>query len=94
MEAPAAAPSGSAPPVPSLGNIERDVPYVTDSSPLQALDIYYPEEAASAPWPVMIYVHGGAWKAGDKARVDFKDDVFTQAGLDLNALHGVVSLDT
>jgi len=43
-----------------------------------ALDVYSFEGAESAP--VMVYVHGGAWVAGDKSRVHEKDDFFVDAG--------------
>ena len=65
---------------PAAGNVEQDVPYAEGENPAQRLDIYYPPESAPAPWPVMIFVHGGGWTRGDKRRVDFKDDVFTQNG--------------
>jgi acetyl esterase/lipase len=29
------------------------------------MDVYFPE--AGGPWPVLVYVHGGAWMHGDKA---------------------------
>jgi acetyl esterase/lipase len=29
------------------------------------MDVYFPE--AGGPWPVLVYVHGGAWRRGDKA---------------------------
>lgn len=57
-----------------------DVPYVTDGSPSQTLDVYQAEGAEDSALPVMIFVHGGAWAIGDKSRVDFKDDVFVQSG--------------
>lgn len=46
-----------------------DLPYGGDS-PFQKLDIYLPSEAEARgkgrPLPVIIYVHGGAWKMCDK----------------------------
>jgi len=43
-----------------------------------SLDVYTFEEARDAP--VMVYVHGGAWIAGDKSRVHEKDDFFLDRG--------------
>lgn len=48
-------------------NIARkwlDVPYA-DQSPAQKLDIYLPEEG-EGPFPVIVAIHGGAFKFGDK----------------------------
>ncbi len=61
-------------------NLEtQDVSYSQMGHESQTLDIYLPENSGE-PAPVMIYVHGGAWAIGDKARVHLKDDVFNQAG--------------
>ncbi|HVS40336.1 MAG TPA: alpha/beta hydrolase [Gemmataceae bacterium] len=40
-----------------------DIPY-SDDSPLQALDVFAPKNAANRP--VVLFVHGGAWMIGDK----------------------------
>lgn len=31
-----------------------------------SLDVYYPADQNCRNWPVMIYVHGGGWREGDK----------------------------
>ena len=43
-----------------------------------SLDIYSPKVGANHP--VMIYVHGGGWKIGDKSRVHLKPAWFTNQG--------------
>lgn len=49
--------------------------------PLQKLDVYRPRDALRARRsPVMIYFHGGYWRAGDKSGRAFPAPVFTQAG--------------
>ena len=50
-----------------LNSISRkwmDVPYA-EQSPAQKLDVYLPEEG-DGPFPVIVYIHGGAFKGGDK----------------------------
>jgi acetyl esterase/lipase len=42
------------------------------------LDVYAP--AKPGPHPVLVWVHGGSWRYGDKAFTEFKDDVFLDAG--------------
>ena len=59
----------------------RHVPY--DSSirigkHFKSLDIYAPESGKNHP--IVIWVHGGAWKIGDKRGVDHKPLAFTQQG--------------
>ncbi len=41
-----------------------DVPYAT-TSPAQRLDIYLPERG-EGPFPVILFIHGGAFMMGDK----------------------------
>lgn len=42
-----------------------DITYCTPDHSPQTMDIYFPD--AGGPWPVLVYVHGGAWMRGDKA---------------------------
>jgi len=49
--------------LPPGASIERDVAYGSD--PAQRLDVYRPAGAGAAP--VILYVHGGGWRRGDKA---------------------------
>jgi len=53
--------------VPAGVKAMRDVEYArVDGKPL-LLDLYLPAKAAQ-PMPVIVWVHGGAWRAGDKKR--------------------------
>ena len=58
--------------------VARDVSYGTDA--LQALDIFSPE-ASSGARPVLIFVHGGGYVAGDKCEPDtpFHDNIMLWA---------------
>jgi acetyl esterase/lipase len=42
-----------------------DMTYCTMDGEAQKMDLYLPGEGG--PWPVLVYVHGGGWTAGDKA---------------------------
>ena len=60
--------SAQKPSKPNTDQIKRkwlDVAYAT-ASPAQKLDIYIPE-IGDGPFPVILSIHGGAFKAGDKA---------------------------
>jgi acetyl esterase/lipase len=48
--------------------IKSDVPYHNDGSIRQVLDVYYPETVTGL-MPVIIYIHGGGFVAGDKLYV-------------------------
>lgn len=44
-----------------------DIDYVGANNPRQALDLYLPTEpSTSEPLPVICFIHGGAWRAGNK----------------------------
>ncbi|MBL9117935.1 MAG: alpha/beta hydrolase [Verrucomicrobiaceae bacterium] len=47
-------------------NVERDVAYAGTDNPRQKLDLYLPKEK-SGKLPVIVFIHGGGWKAGDKS---------------------------
>jgi acetyl esterase/lipase len=54
------------PPSPSkLGTADLDVVYCTMDGVDIKMDVYYPESAQKAV-PVVVYIHGGGWRAGDK----------------------------
>ena len=50
-----------------LGSTEKDITYCTMEGTAIKLDVYYPAQFSAEPWPVVIYVHGGAWQKGDKS---------------------------
>jgi len=44
-----------------------DQPYAGTANPKQMLDLYLPKEPKSdKPLPVVVFIHGGSWKAGDR----------------------------
>jgi len=50
-------------------NVEAtyDVPYAGTENPRQRLDLYLPKARKSEkPLPVVVFIHGGAWRAGNK----------------------------
>lgn len=53
------------PRAPEGTTIHRDLAYVPDGHPRQKLDLYLPR--ADGPLPLVVYVHGGAFRAGDKS---------------------------
>lgn len=53
--------------VPDTIVTEFDLPYAGTSNARQKLDIYVPKIKKSVhPLPVVAFIHGGAWRAGDK----------------------------
>lgn len=45
-----------------------DIPYADSGNPRQMLDIYLPRHPAADSLPVVVFIHGGAWKSGSKDR--------------------------
>lgn len=57
-----------------------DIPYVENGHKRHVLDIYTPEKPARKSLPVMFWIHGGGWQAGDKSDVALKPKVLTERG--------------
>jgi len=47
--------------------VERDVEYGRAGDRKLVLDVIRPKEPAEGPLPVIVWIHGGAWRAGDKS---------------------------
>jgi acetyl esterase/lipase len=55
------------PRIPDSVRVELDVPYAATENPRQRLDLYLPKRAANQkPLPLVAFIHGGAFRAGDK----------------------------
>lgn len=63
----------------SAPTLTRDVRYLPDSShPRHVLDIHAP--AGAKDLPVVFWIHGGGWAAGDKSDVKLKPAMFAERG--------------
>jgi arylformamidase len=58
--------------------VHRDLSYVEPKNERQTLDIYSLPEGKGRP--VVFWIHGGGWQAGDKADVDVKPQAFVKEG--------------
>lgn len=67
--------SGFSPAQPS----QQNIPYVENGHARHVLDIYRPDKKDAA-LPVMFWIHGGGWQAGDKSSVDLKPQWFMDKG--------------
>ncbi|MAR12422.1 MAG: para-nitrobenzyl esterase [Blastopirellula sp.] len=70
----------------SLANIcqaqqrTANIPYVKNGHERQVLDVYTPAASGADKLPVMFWIHGGGWRAGDKGEVALKPKVLTERG--------------
>ena len=46
--------------------MEKDIAYVDGGDDAQKLDVYLPETSADKPLPLIVHIHGGGWRAGNK----------------------------
>lgn len=58
--------------------VERDVAYAEPKSDRQSLDVYAP--ASGTEHPIVVWIHGGGWRQGDKAAVQVKPQAFVDRG--------------
>lgn len=59
-------------------SVKSNIPYVEHGDPRQVLDIYAPPGAKNLP--VVFWIHGGGWQAGDKTDVKLKPQAFMDKG--------------
>jgi acetyl esterase/lipase len=68
--------------VPSLlaadPKVHRGLPYAEPKNERQTLDVYAPAEGKNRP--VVVWIHGGGWRKGDKSSVQKKPQAFTEKG--------------
>src|SRR5467141_1669485 len=58
--------------------VKRDIPYTKNADKLQTLDVYSPTKAKNLP--VVFWIHGGGWQAGDKSEMYDKPKVLNGKG--------------
>jgi len=58
--------------------VKRDIPYADKADGRQVLDVYSPPKVKNLP--VVFWIHGGGWQAGDKADVQIKPRAFMDKG--------------
>jgi acetyl esterase/lipase len=59
-------------------DVKRNIPYADPAHERQVLDVYSPQKAKKLP--VVFWIHGGGWQAGDKSDVQIKPKVFAGKG--------------
>src|SRR5262245_17586074 len=57
---------------------KKDISYAEPASPLHTLDVYASPSTKNAP--VVFWIHGGGWQAGDKSDVAEKPRFFVEKG--------------
>jgi len=57
-----------------------DIPYIENGHERHVLDIYTPETQTATKLPVMFWIHGGGWQAGNKDDVGLKPKVLSERG--------------
>lgn len=54
------------PTLPDGASVQRDIAYVADGHARQRLDLYLPAASFARPLPLIVWVHGGAFRMGSK----------------------------
>ncbi len=58
--------------------IHRDLAYVEPADASRRLDVYAPNDGTEHP--VLVWIHGGGWRQGDKSGVQHKPQAFVDKG--------------
>src|SRR4051812_12949194 len=59
-------------------DVQSNIRYATDGHERHVLDVYSPKGAKNLP--VVFWIHGGGWQAGDKTSVQQKPQAFVEHG--------------
>jgi acetyl esterase/lipase len=59
--------------------VHRNIAYVNDDDPKHRLDLYLPKGKAN--FPVMMFLHGGVWRSGDRSLYALFGNRFAKAGI-------------
>jgi len=68
--------------------VHRGLPYAEPKNERQMLDVYAPTEGKNHP--VVVWIHGGGWQAGDKTEVQKKPAAFTAKGFVFVSVNSVL----
>jgi len=58
--------------------VQRDVAYAEPKTERRTLDVYAP--TSGADHPIVVWIHGGGWRQGDKRSVQLKPQAFVDRG--------------
>jgi acetyl esterase/lipase len=58
--------------------VQRDVAYAEPKTERRMLDVYAP--ASGADHPIVVWIHGGGWRQGDKRAMQHKPQAFVDRG--------------
>src|SRR5476651_1253260 len=58
--------------------VQRGIPYAEPKNERQMLDVYSPIKGQNLP--VVVWIHGGGWRVGDKSEVHHKPKAFADKG--------------
>jgi acetyl esterase/lipase len=61
-------------------HVLNDLPYLNDGNALHRLDLYLPGPSQKRP-PLFVFIHGGAWRSGDKQDVKNVGQAFASRGI-------------
>lgn len=70
--------SGQQPSASAVAVTAKNIPYIEKGHERHVLDVYAPKDAKGAP--IVIWIHGGGWQAGDKTDVQGKPAFFVSKG--------------
>jgi acetyl esterase/lipase len=59
--------------------VKRDLPYIDDGLAKHKLDLYLPKDKTK--FPVFVFIHGGAWRSGDRSLYTALGNRFAKAGI-------------
>lgn len=66
-----------------------NIPYCQTDNPRQTLDLYVPQITSERPMKLVVFIHGGGWRAGDKSSslMTYHSETFLKNGIAVASLN-------
>ena len=66
-----------------------NIPYCQTDNPRQTLDLYVPQITNERPMKLVVFIHGGGWRAGDKSSslMTYHSETFLKNGIAVASLN-------
>lgn len=66
-----------------------NIPYCQTNNPRQTLDLYVPQITNERPMKLVVFIHGGGWRAGDKSSslMTYHSETFLKNGIAVASLN-------
>lgn len=80
----------------TLSNMQKDIPYCDSTDEYRTFDFYRPKNKPNETIPLLVYIHGGGWRSGDKRNplISTYGPLFIEQGMAVASINYRLHTDT